>query len=153
MGYKEGKGNFKHGHSSGGKMTKIYSTWFEIKKRCLNKNCKKYPMYGGRGIKVCKRWMKFENFYKDMGDPPTEFHSIDRINNNGHYEPSNCRWSTAKQQAMNRRSTVFLTHKGETLPVKVWCERLGVRPGLVYGRIFSGWSVEESVFTPPRIKS
>jgi len=70
--------------------------------RCFDANSKAYCWYGGRGITVCKRWLKFENFYADMGDPPPGL-SIDRINNDGNYEPGNCRWSTRAEQVRNRR--------------------------------------------------
>jgi hypothetical protein len=81
-----------------------YKTWGNIKTRCYNKNREEYKNYGGRGITVCDRWLSsFENFYKDMGHKPTPSHSIDRINVNGNYEPDNCKWSTRKEQANNKR--------------------------------------------------
>ena len=79
-----------------------YHAWHDILQRCKNPDCKSFPDYGGRGIKVCKRWNSFENFYEDMRDRP-EGKSIDRINNNGDYEPGNCKWSTPHEQMMNRR--------------------------------------------------
>lgn len=88
-----------HGRSK----TPEYNVWIKIKQRCFNKNGKDYPDYGGRGITVCDRWLTFENFFSDMGERPSPTYSIDRINNDGNYEPRNCRWATPNQQARNRR--------------------------------------------------
>jgi hypothetical protein len=95
-----GHGRLPHGLVG----TKVYRAWASIKTRCYDKNYPRYSDYGGRGITVCRRWrISFSNFYADVGDPPSPQHSIDRINNNGNYTPSNVRWATALEQRHNRR--------------------------------------------------
>lgn len=95
-----GKANVKHAMNN----TPTYKSWCALKRRCLGVNSKDYVRYGGRGIKVCEQWLSFENFFKDMGERPVG-KTIDRINVNGDYEPSNCKWSTSKEQSQNRRNS------------------------------------------------
>lgn len=97
------RASYTHGHATGGK-TRTYTIWKGIKQRCLNPGATVWDYYGGRGIRVCERWMRFENFLADMGEAPDD-RSIDRINTDGDYEPSNCRWATAVEQRANRRDT------------------------------------------------
>ena len=92
-------GPIKHGESK----TPEYMVWKTMRQRCVNKNSRDYPAYGGRGVSVCDRWDLFENFIADMGPRPTSDHSIDRIDCNGNYEPANCKWSDDFEQARNRR--------------------------------------------------
>lgn len=94
-----------HGEAKRGLCSTEYNSWAAMIQRCLNKNRKKYPNYGGRGIKVCDRWrLSFIDFLADMGRKPSPKHSLDRINNDGNYEPGNCKWSTNKEQSNNRRN-------------------------------------------------
>ncbi len=97
-----------------------YRVWAGMKSRCLNENSQKYHLYGGRGIKICKEWLdSFYNFYNDMGPRPTDKHSIDRIDSDGNYEPNNCRWATAKEQASNRKKRPELKNHRKHLVVGI----------------------------------
>jgi hypothetical protein len=129
-----------------------HAAWRNMRYRCSNPSSKAWPSYGGRGIKVCERWDSFANFLADMGDPPDSALSIDRINNDGDYEPGNCRWATRKEQLENRRITRLLTFKGETKCLSHWAKEQGFDPSVVALRLKLGWSVEEALTTPKRAK-
>lgn len=117
------KASTTHGHGQRGK-SPTYKAWCEMKARCLNPNNHNYHNYGGRGIKVCERWLNsFENFLSDMGERPSKEYSIDRIDFNGDYCPENCRWATTDIQCNNRRNNIHITYQGEIMTLKQWCDR------------------------------
>lgn len=126
--------------------SKIYRVWWSMMQRCNDKNTNSYKNYGGRGINVSNRWIKFEKFYEDMGEVPNG-KSLDRIDNNGDYCKKNCRWATKQQQANNRRAKVcFLTHDGETKNLNYWSNKTGINKTTIWMRIYKyGWSVEKSL--------
>lgn len=125
-----------------------YSTWTNMRSRCLNKNNRGYPGYGGRGIKICSRWENFENFFADMGCRPGKTYSLERIDVNGNYEPSNCRWATKKEQANNRRTSRFITFGELTDTVSRWCEALQIPEYVVRWRLNKGWEVFDALVKP-----
>lgn len=129
--------------------TPEYDVWHVMKCRCLLPNYPGFKSYGARGVTVCKRWLdSFENFIADMGPRPSNKHSIDRIDSNGNYEPSNCRWATRSEQQRNRRDNHRLTFNGETLCLVEWAERYGLQALTLYYRIKKGWPVSEAITTP-----
>lgn len=132
-----------HGHSK----TKLYQLWFQMIYRCENPNSPAFFNYGGRGIKVCERWHKFENFYEDMGPRP-DGKTLDRKDNDGDYCKENCRWATCFEQANNRRVNLKYTMNGVTRTLNEWCGIAGLKYSTVYMRIKSyGWAVEEALTT------
>lgn len=118
------KSSLKHGHNLPGKRTSEYTTWDSMRQRCNNPNNTKYILYGDRGITVCERWNMFENFLADMGPKPTPKHSIERIDSNGNYEPSNCKWATSKEQARNTTQNVWIEYYGKKMLRGDLAERL-----------------------------
>lgn len=132
--------NKTHGKS---KKSRAYSIWLGIRRRCFDKKNNAYMNYGGRGITVCQRWLSFENFLLDMGEPGDGM-QIERKDNDGPYSPGNCTWATAAQQARNRRSNIAITINGETLCLTDWCEKLNINYHRARARIIVlGW-------TPPQ---
>jgi hypothetical protein len=128
----------------------LHDVWRGIIGRCTNIDDAAYDRYGGRGIRVCDRWLSIENFITDMSPRPAGT-SIDRIDNNGNYEPTNCRWATAKEQANNRRSSRLLSFNGETKTLAEWSEKFGVNYQTILHRMDRfGWSVEKALTTPAR---
>ena len=127
-----------------------HNTWSKIIGRCKNKNDNAYHRYGGRGITVCDRWLKYENFLSDMGRRPSDAHSIDRIDNNGCYEPNNCRWATAAEQSRNRRSNVFVEVDGYKMVLKDAADKFGIPYKTVHARISNGWEIMDALTRPLR---
>lgn len=137
-----------HGFNRQGGRKRLYSIWATMLSRCRDQNCSTYYKYGARGIAVCERWSKFENFLADMGEPPTAKHTLDRKDNLGNYEPGNCRWATAIEQQNNTRRNRVLTLLGQSDTVANWCRRLGLKPGTVSYRVHHGWSDEKALLVP-----
>jgi len=126
-----------------------YRRWANIIQRCTNPNNPAWHNYGGRGITVCRRWLDFESFYEDVGDPPTPNHTLDRKNNDRGYMPSNVRWATDETQAANSRRAVQITHGGRTLCISEWCREVGIAYVTFKQRRRKGWSIELAATTPP----
>lgn len=137
---------YKHGRSN----TPEFHIWSGMIHRCTNPNSKAYKNYGGRGIKVCDRWRNsFENFLADMGERPSKEYSIDRIDVNGNYEPTNCRWVLWEIQCQNKRNTKYFEYQGVKHSLREWCNIYGVKEATVKNRISKnrGYSFEE-LFSP-----
>ena len=113
--------------------------WVSMRSRCHNKEKAGYARYGGRGITVCERWRDFSNFLADMGPRPSQQHQIDRIDNNGNYEPGNCRWTTRAVQMQNTSRNVNVTINGETFCAKEWERRTGINSSTILSRVYAGW--------------
>lgn len=135
----------KHGLSNSDE----YFIWAGMKSRCLNKNESNYHNYGGRGIKVCDRWVEsFENFYEDMGPRPGPEYSIERKNNDGDYEKDNCRWATNKEQNNNKRTNRYIEYNGKIKTLSQWAEAFNIRLTTLAGRLEDGWTIKEAFETP-----
>ena len=121
-------------------------------RRCYDESHKSYANYGMRGIMVCDRWLNnFDFFCGDMGGRPSARHSIDRINNDGDYEPLNCKWSTPKEQANNRRSTVYISAFGECKPLSLFLDDYRIASSTFFNRVsILGWDVETALITEPQ---
>ena len=155
-------GRRRHGVSR----TPEYRVWLGIKARCTNESHPAWADYGGRGITVCARWgSSVEAFVKDMSPKPSPEHQIDRADNDSGYwcgkcdecsalgRKANCRWVMPVVNDRNRRSNHMIEFRGERLAMAEWCERFGIRHDIVGRRLKRGWSVEEALTTPPRLKA
>ncbi len=144
------RGAIGHGHARKASRTGTYESWGAMKARCLKKNHKSYQEYGGRGIRVCDRWLEsFDNFLLDMGERP-EGTTLDRYPNcEGNYEPGNCRWATPAQQNENRSITLRYTVDGKTLSIKGWEQETGIPYKVLYQRLYAlKWAPERAMKTP-----
>lgn len=126
--------------------SRTYRIWQAMLNRCRNTNIPNFARYGGRGIRVCPEWEKFERFHADMGDAPPGM-SIDRIDNNGNYEPGNCRWASRFTQARNKSTNRVIQFNGQSMCLKQWAERLGMDQASLAERI-QRWGLERALTTP-----
>lgn len=138
--------------------TRLYNVWNEIKQRCFNPSCREYRFYGARGITMCDEWredfVSFERWCLDAGydeTAPRGQFTIDRIDTNGNYEPSNCRLADMRVQANNRRKNRLLTLYGQTKTMSEWSRVTGFSARLIHDRLSAGWNVEKTLTTPKRI--
>lgn len=139
-----GKANRTHGMSN----TRIFSIWNAMRGRCSNANNDDYVNYGGRGIKVCERWDRFENFLHDMGEPEDGM-TIDRKDVNGHYEPTNCRWASYTEQARNTRANRMISAFSQSMTLAQWSDETGLNSSTIANRIKRGWPIEKVLTTKP----
>lgn len=134
--------------------TKLYSSYIHMRNRCCNPNCDSYKYYGARGISICKEWLDNPQSFFDwaLKNGWEENLSIDRIDVNGNYEPSNCRWANDKTQANNTRRNKYITYKNQTRTLSQWAEILKMNRHSLGGRLLKGWSVEKAFTTPIKTK-
>ena len=125
-------------------MIRLYGRWRYMMRRCYNPKDRGYEHYGGRGIKVCERWLDFGNYYFDLKDGFRPNLTIDRIDCNGNYEPKNCRWATRSEQERNKRG--HRRYRGKT--IDEWVRKTGLKKVTIYKRLGRGWSLEEAILTP-----
>lgn len=131
--------------------TRIYRIWCGMRSRCENPNDYHYALYGIRGIRVCEEWQEFQPFYEwAMANGYSETLTIDRINNHGNYEPSNCRWATMKEQSNNTRRNKVIRFDGVSLSLSEWAEIANMQPGTLAYRLNSGWGMKKALETPVR---
>lgn len=134
----------KHGHAQG-EQSLTYVSWHSMISRCTCPNYNGFVDYGGKGITVCNRWLKFENFLGDMGERPSKNHTIDRKNGSGNYEPGNCQWATKPQQNRNQRTNVWITHNGKTQVLTDWLREIGLHFMTYYTRRKRGKTIKEAL--------
>lgn len=138
-------------HKHGGANTPTWNVWRGMIKRCTSKNFSQFKHYGGRGIKVCYRWLEFPNFLSDMGERP-EGASIERIDVNGDYEPENCKWIPLQEQPNNTRRSFVVELHGKSMCLRQACDSLGLKYARVRDRIQKlGWTFEQAIAEPKKV--
>ncbi len=138
--------------SHGMRKSKEYKTWQGMIQRCTNPSAPNYSQYGGRGVGICNSWLKFENFFADMGSRPKGM-TLDRIDNDGNYDLENCRWATDSEQHRNKRNNVMVTFNGKIKCLAAWAEEAGMIRDTLHTRLVKlNWSIEKSLTTPVKKK-
>jgi len=142
----EGHNGATHGHARNNKITSEYASWKSMKQRCLETRNISYKWYGARGITICDRWVKdFDDFMQDMGKKPSKKHSLERINNDEGYYPTNCKWVLPKEQSRNRRNTLKAKINGTEKPLVEWAEITGIPYPTLVWRFKKGLKEEEII--------
>lgn len=141
-----GVANTTHGLSR----TRLYNVWKGMRQRCTNPNSDSYPRYGARGITCCEEWDDFEVFLRDMGEPPTDVHTLEREDNNLGYSKQNCVWATPTEQGRNKSNNRLITFQGVTLCISEFASMLFLPRRVITQRLDRGWSVEKALTTPVR---
>jgi hypothetical protein len=132
----------KHGMAG----TLTHNSWLSMKHRCTYSSNPSFKYYGAKGIKICERWLNsFDNFFADMGLRPSKEYSLDRINSNGNYELSNCRWATASEQNFNKNNNIYIEYNGESGTILFWSFRLNIPKYLIENRLKAGWTIERTL--------
>lgn len=139
-----------HNTTHGKTKSPEFNAWQAMWNRCENKNSAMFHRYGGRGIRVCRRWEKFENFYEDMGPRPKNKKSLDRINTDGNYEPSNCRWASWSEQQNNRGNNRIISYNGKTQTMSQWSKEVGIEVRTIWYRLNKGYSIKDALTKPVR---
>ncbi len=155
QGYGKDNTAYQHGHTQDGKPTALYIRWQNMKARCHQPSNADFVRYGARGITVCDRWRFGENgvsgfllFLQDMGEPPFEGASLDRIDNTKGYSPENVRWATLEEQTYNKKKIRWLTVEGVSKPLTVWARELGIGPKTIHYRLNAGLNDKEALTLP-----
>jgi hypothetical protein len=138
----------KHGMSKDKSVAHIYKRWVDMRQRCNNPKINRYNYYGGRGITICERWNEFTHFFEDMSGSFTPGMTLERIDSNGNYEPSNCIWADSTHQQNNKRNNRKYMYEGKLLTIPQWSRNVGIMAGTLKSRLRYGWTIERALTTP-----